>query len=383
MRQSDIEASIENIGENYNMKERTLYWYWISKCESIGIKTIHKLLATFGNIKGIYASKQSQLAILPYLKDNVKIYLTKKPHLEELEIELRELEQSGIHFVSKEEPEFPKKLLSIYDAPYFLYYRGKLPREDALSIAIIGARDCSIYGKELAKKFASELAEHGVQVLSGLARGVDGYAHHGTILGGGETFAVVGNGLDMVYPKENTNLFFSIEQQGGILSEYPIGSNALAYHFPMRNRLIAGLSDGIFVIEAREKSGTLITVDYGLEQGKDIFALPGRIVDDLSKGCNDLIRSGAKLVTKVEDILEEYQTRFLGITKVEKKQKDNLVLTEKEMCVYQMLTVEPTHVDDIVNQTKMPLGEVMEQIILLELKHAICSTSAMSYIRTI
>ncbi len=215
------------------------------------------------------------------------------------------LDQKGIFYRSYYETGFPKKLHQIADPPYGLYFMGELPKDSSKSVAVIGARACSGYGKEVARKVARELAEGGVEVISGMARGIDSICQQAVLDYGGSTFAVLGSGVDVCYPRELETLYQGMIQKGGILSSYPPNTAPLARNFPPRNRLISGLADVVLVIEAREQSGTLITVDYALEQGKEVFVIPGRITDDLSGGCNKLIAQGARIVCSIDEFIKE------------------------------------------------------------------------------
>lgn len=199
---------------------------------------------------------------------------------------------------------YPKRMSALRGMPKALYWRGSLPEEGKAAVAVIGARTCSPYGREMAQWFAGELAAAGVQIISGMARGVDGIAQRAALEHGGKSFAVLGCGTDICYPKENKELYERLLAEGGIVSEHPAGTPPLACHFPTRNRIISALSDLVLVIEAREKSGTLITVDFALEQGRDVYVLPGRIGDSLSGGCNRLLRQGAGAALEPSDILE-------------------------------------------------------------------------------
>ena len=359
-----------------------LLWYWISRKEEIGNKTIAALLRTFHTIEGVYKSKQEELVKLN-LKEDVIEYIRKKYSLDELENEYNNMKLRGIHFISIEEDEYPERLRKLYDAPWFLYYRGELPKDDLPSIAVIGARNCTAYGSDVAFYFSQELSKLGIQIISGLARGVDGMAHKGALSCGGKTYGVIGNGLDLCYPRENYGLYQEVNLHGGILSEYPLGSKALPYHFPLRNRIIAALSDGILVVEAREKSGTLITVDSGLEQGKDIFAVPGKLTDELSKGCNLLIQIGAKLVLSPEDILMELRNQYpslLGVNiKAEKIIKDNL--SEMEHKVYSLLSYQAIHIDELLEKTNLNQGQLLETLFELECKQYARMITGQQYIR--
>ncbi|MCM1096955.1 MAG: DNA-processing protein DprA [Ruminococcus flavefaciens] len=207
--------------------------------------------------------------------------------------------------VYREDPDYPGRLREIPDSPKILYYEGRLPEEDRVSVAIIGARECSEYGRYVAAGLGALMGKNGVQVISGMARGIDGIAQAAALEAGGSSFAVLGSGVDVCYPAQNRELYERLKQSGGILSEYPPGTPARAGNFPPRNRIVSGLADAVVVVEAREKSGTLITVDMALEQGKEVFAVPGRLTDGLSAGCNRLLKMGAGILAGEEEFLEE------------------------------------------------------------------------------
>lgn len=275
---------------------------------------------------------------------------------------------TGIYWVAKGTKEYPDKLNYIHGAPEGLHVRGKLPEEKPLTIAVVGARNCTEYGKEMAKHFARELAAAGVQIISGMARGVDSYAHWGALEAGGATYAVLGCGTDICYPPENKKLREKILERGGVISEYEDGTVPLPAYFPQRNRIISGLSDGVLVIEARRKSGSLITAALGLEQGKDVFALPGRSTDALSRGCNALIRQGAVLVESPEEILREYEIcGKYKFDKMEINKKNNIPLETKDKIVYSGLSLEPKHLNEIAKEAKMTVSETMQVLLNLEL----------------
>ena len=260
-----------------------------------------------------------------------------------------EVEAQGIGFVTMEDVNYPEKLRKTFSAPRYFYYKGSLPGERP-AVAIIGARKCSHYGSEIAWRIARELATQGIGVVSGLAYGVDKAAHDGALAGGGPTYAVLGCGPDVCYPRGHRDTYDRIiTTGGGIISEYPPGTQPLSWFFPQRNRIIAGLSDGILVTEARKKSGTLITVSFGLEYGRNIYAVPGRVDDVLSEGCNYLIKEGAKSTVSAADILEDINAVLPG-----KKSKNNVqkcrnyeflknILATNEKMVYASLRLKPKH----------------------------------------
>lgn len=206
--------------------------------------------------------------------------------------------------------EYPRRLLEIPQAPKQLYVRGKLPEEGVPSVAVIGARDCSYYGQEVAKRLGKLFGENGIQVISGMARGIDGIGQQAALQAGGSSFAVLGCGADICYPRQNQDLYDRLCKQGGVISEYEWGTPPRAGYFPPRNRIVSGLADAVIVVEARKKSGTLITVDMALEQGKEVYAVPGRLVDDLSSGCNYLIKNGAGILLDMEEFMEELWKQY-------------------------------------------------------------------------
>lgn len=214
-------------------------------------------------------------------------------------------ENKGIYTIEKGKKGYPGRLETLEGMPEKLYVIGGLPQDDRPSLAIVGARNCSAYGKNMAFEYARAMRQSGVQIVSGMARGIDSAAHAGALAGGGISYAVLGCGVDICYPSASRKIYEEMKLRGGILSEYEPGDAPLAWHFPMRNRLISGLADGVLVIEAKERSGSLITADLALEQGRTVFALPGRVGDLLSEGCNRLIYQGAVPAWKPEVILKE------------------------------------------------------------------------------
>ncbi len=368
------------------MLDREQYYYWLSNLPGIGIKKATSLLRFYKSPENIYRGTSDELMHVPLLSDkDIESILSNKN--KELSIKSYDiLKKKGIYFVSRDNPQYPSKLKNIFDSPIGLYVRGELPDEEKKSIAIVGARNCSNYGKEIANYLSRELSNHGIQVISGLARGIDTYAHIGAIGGIGRTYGVLGCGIDICYPADNIELYMKLQQCGGIISEYGIGVQAKPGLFPMRNRLISGMSDGILVVEAKEKSGSLITVDYGLEQGKDIYSIPGRVTDRSSSGCNNLIKMGAKLVTNVEDILEDMVANYKnicldnGCNNSLYFKKNNKNLEPKEKMVYDMLSLKPKHIDEIILETKLNIDEIMDILINMEFNNYVKSVGTQFYV---
>ncbi len=277
------------------------------------------------------------------------------------------------------EAEYPDRLKEIKSPPKVLYIKGKLPKEERLSIAIVGARECSPYGRGLAKEMGTELARAGVQIISGMARGIDGEAQKGALEAGGESYAVLGCGVDICYPREHRKLYEALQEKGGILSEQPPGTAPLPQYFPARNRIISGLADVVLVMEAKEKSGSLITADMALEQGKDVYALPGPVNSNLSRGCNRLIKQGAGIVISVEDFMEELHLSHAA--KLEKVAQNKILLESDENLVYTCLGLYPKSLETLARETALPISELMHITFRLELKGYIQEISKNYYVK--
>lgn len=284
--------------------EKQKYWIWLSLIKNLGCIRKKKLLEIYRNPEKIYHLSYQELMKVESIGEVLARAITDDKIKMQLPKHIEYMEKNGIEIVSILDEEYPKVLKEIYDPPISLYCKGDKTILGKKSIGIVGCRDASEYGKKAAKYFAYQLAKENVVIVSGLARGIDSYAHIGNICAQGKTIAVIGNGLDRIYPEENTMLAQRIVKEGGVIvSEYPLGTKPDKMNFPARNRIISGLSTGILVVEAKKKSGTLITVDFALEQGKDVFVVPGNIDSINSVGTNDLIKQGAKMVTHYSDII--------------------------------------------------------------------------------
>lgn len=269
---------------------------------------------------------------------------------------------------------FPERLREIPESPGCIYLKGRLPDPVEMTVGIIGARDGTEYGKMVARTLAKELSEYGISIISGMAYGIDTAAHEGALLGGGKTYAVLGCGVDICYPAINKKLYSKIQEEGGIISEYPEGSPPLPHHFVARNRLIAGLSDILIVVEAKERSGTFITVDRALEQGKQVFVVPGRITDPLSRGCNKLLMEGASLCLSKEDILSCFSIE----AGKDNEKKPNLKGEEKR--IYNALDLEGKHIDVLYKELEIPLQSLYSVLVKMEIE-GYCESFSSSYYR--
>lgn len=286
-------------------------------------------------------------------------------------------EQSRIQYIQQTEEDYPQKLRVLKGMPRGLYLLGKLPDPDRPAVAIVGARRSSDYGNETARMFARELTRAGVQIISGMAWGIDGMAHMGALEAGGDTYAVLGCGADVCYPKGHQALYEQIQRHGGILSEFPPGMPPKPGHFPARNRIISGLSDLVLVIEAKEKSGSLITADFALEQGKDVYAVPGRIQDELSRGCLDLLKQGAGLADSPGAILAA-----LGISEKMNEKDTKILLAKDENIVYSWIRLQPVSLDGLIRSTGLPVWRILPVLVSLELKGCIREVRKNEYVRT-
>lgn len=283
--------------------EEIKYWIWFSRIENLTPKLQLDLLQKFNTPQKLWNKKEEELIAQGISDKNVKRICEPK-YRKNLDKYLEYMQKNKIELINIYSKEYPSNLKQIYDPPAFLYIKGNKEILNKKSISIVGCRDCTAYGRNTAIKFAYNLSNNNINIVSGLAKGIDAYSHIGCLKGKAKTIAVVGCGLDRVYPEENRWIYNKIIASGGaIISEHIIGTKPLAQNFPRRNRIISALSEALIVIEAKEKSGTLITVDFALEQGKDIYVVPGNIDSPNSVGTNDLIKQGAKLLTKIEDIL--------------------------------------------------------------------------------
>ena len=287
--------------------ENKKYWVWLSLIPSLGSKRKQKLLKIYKNPEKIYNLSEKELTKVQGIGENLAKNIVDINIKVQVSKHLEYMQKNNIDIISIFDKEYPEILKQIYDFPISLYIKGNKEILNNNSIAIVGCRQASDYGKRVAKYFAYNLAKEGINIVSGLAVGIDSYSHIGAVCANGKTVAVLGNGLDRVYPIENEYLHNKIIETGGaIISEYPLGTKPEKMNFPARNRIISGLSKSVIVIEAKEKSGTLITVDFALEQGRDIFVVPGNIDTINSVGTNELIKQGASIATTYKDILESY-----------------------------------------------------------------------------
>lgn len=328
----------------------------------------------------LYYIEETQLQKYPFSEAEQKAIL-ESIRTWKLQEEYEKLEQKGIWFVTRIDSLYPKRLQYIQNPPYVLYVKGQLPKEEVKTVGIVGARNCSPYGETMARMFGEELSKAGVQIISGMARGVDSAGQKGALQVGGSSFAVLGCGADICYPREQIGLYMELQEEGGVLSELPLGTSPLPQHFPARNRIISGLSDVVLVMEAKEKSGSLITADMALEQGKDVYALPGPVNSHLSRGCNLLIKQGAGVLLSPKEFLDEMG--ILQQNKEENNQQKKLLLETTENMVYSCLDFSPKNLEELVKATNMPVVELLNVIMSLELQGFVREIAKNHYVKMI
>ena len=341
-------------------------WLALNFIPGIGPVLIRALLDRFGDPEHIFRASREELSSVEGIGQRLAGVIKETDVRGKVDRELRLIENFKVSLVTLGDASYPKHLRQIYDPPPILYVRGDLQPRDDLAISLVGSRIASNYGRIITERIAGDLARNGLTVVSGMARGIDSSAHRGALSVGGRTIAVLGCGVDIVYPPENRILFDEITAHGDVISEFPMSTPPEAANFPRRNRIISGLSLGVVVVQASSRSGSLITARYALEQNRDVFAVPGNVNIAASLGTNRLIKQGAKLVESAEDILEEFLPRLLHR---ELKVEDRyLPLEEDEERVFQLLEEEPMHIDSIIARTEMSASRVSIILLQLELK---------------
>lgn len=341
---------------------------WLNSIRSVGNKTIDKLEKYYGEIHLLWEASNNEIRGLDFLNDKIKADIIKNKNIEYYSKQREKIQQQGLMVITVYDENYPEGLRTIYNRPKVLYVKGEIKEEDKLSISIVGSRKATAYGRWAAEKFAEELAKMGITIVSGMARGVDTLAHLGALQAKGRTLAILGSGADVIYPKSNRQLYNNICSNGAVISEFPPGTEPLQFHFPLRNRIISGLGLGVVVIEASEKSGSLITAQHAMEQGKDIFALPGNINSIYSKGTNLLIKDGAKILTDIDDILEEIDVLRDKCSYYSKKTINFENFSHDEERIVKSILEKPLHLDMISYNCDMSISKVTSVLTILEMK---------------
>ena len=365
------------------------YYLWLNALREIGINKKMELIRKFGDPQQVYINLDKEMT-----RELVEEGFLKENAAKEIDTARRDdwfknyenvLEAEEIKYITPLDEEYPERLLMLYDAPLVLFYKGDISLlKDAYTVGVIGSRRPTGYGRIIAKGLVGKMAERGITVISGMAAGIDSVAHKATLDAAGRTIAVLGSGVNHCYPRENFPLYENIIECGLVISEFGPEVPPLGINFPLRNRIISGLSEGVLVIEAALRSGTLITVDAALEQGRLVYAVPGRVGDPLSEGTNNLIRNGAILVTKAEDIVEDLigHTEESFVNQGKKNVNDTSdPMTDKEKKIYDCLSLMPVYIDDLIRKTGETVTVVISNLYSMEKKGYITQETTGYYAR--
>ncbi len=357
--------------------ESLAYWIGFNRVRGIGPARLRALLDRFGDIEAAWRAPAEALREVGLDRRSISNLSEARAGLD-LAAELERTRRAGVDILTWDDPRYPQRLMTIHDPPPVLYLRGELSPADDWAVAVVGTRGASTYGREAARVISSDLARAGVTIVSGLARGIDAQAHQATLDCGGRTLAVMGSGLDVIYPWEHKKLAAAIAERGALISEYGLGVQPEAGNFPARNRIISGLSLGVIVVEAGDQSGALITAGFAADQGRDVFAVPGNIFQKNSRGANRLIRDGAQPVLSAADVLDA-----LNLTAVTEHVQAQMLFPADatEALLLEGLSEEPTHIDEVGRISGLPIATVSSTLALMELKGLVRQVGGMNYVR--
>ena len=353
------------------------YWIAFSRVPTVGAVRTGLLEERFGSLRGAWEASTGELGASG-LTPAVVSAIEQVRRVVEPERELEQVRNANVTVLTWHDSDYPRLFRTIDDPPPILYVKGALEPDDEVRVTVVGTRSPTMYGREVTRQLAGDLAKSGVAVVSGLARGIDGIAHDAALKAGGRTLAIIGSGLDIVYPPEHRSLLERILDNGAVLSEYPLGTKPQARHFPRRNRLLSGLSAATLVMEGSLKSGARLTVHYALEQNREVLCVPGSIHSPASQLTNWLIQQGAKLVMRVEDVLEEVH---VGGAPRQEPLPGIAPDTEEEARLLEALTHEPQHVDELSRSTGIPITQASGTLAVMEIKGSVLQVGRMNYIR--
>jgi len=341
----------------------------------VGVVLTRNLLSEFDKAEEIFKASKKKLIQIDGINEKTAESIKKFDDWELADQELLKIEKWGISLLTLNDPDYPKALFQTYNPPLLLYVKGEIIERDEISMAIVGSRLPDRYGRTVAQTLSGELASLGITIVSGLARGIDSFAHEAAIKAGGRTIGILGCGLDQIYPPENKKLYTEVSQNGAVISEFNLGTPPIAQNFPRRNRIISGLSLGVVVVQASEKSGSLISASFALDQNKEVFAVPGHIDHKLSRGTHWLIKRGAKLVETVDDIINEIDSlRSLqgkDLFEEDRRGKILATLTKSQKEVFSVLSSDPVHIDEINKLTGIEPSSLLSTLLTLELNDVV------------
>jgi DNA processing protein len=357
----------------------TKYWIGFTLIPGIGRVRFSKLEQHFGKLERAWQASATELETAGLDSRSIEAVVSNRPKIS-LDAEMEKLERYKVTVLTYKDEAYPFRLKEIYEPPPVIYVRGSLTPEDDWCLAVVGTRRPTYYGREVSEQIAGDLARNRITIVSGLAKGIDVTAHRAALDSGGRSIAVFGCGLDIVYPREHVKLARQIMENGALISEFPLGTTPRRENFPLRNRIMSGLSLGVLVVEAGEVSGALITAGHALEQNREVFAVPGSVLSAVSRGTNRLIQEGAKLVSGANDILEELNLT-MAVQQIEVKEL--VPATETESTILQILrnlSPEPTHIDEVGHQSRLPIATVSSALSMMELKGMVKQVGGMNYI---
>jgi len=357
----------------------TKYWVGFTLIPGIGRARFSRLEQHFGEMERAWQASATELEMAGLDNRSIEAIMAIRPKIA-LDTEMEKLERYKVTVLTWKDEAYPSRLKEIYDPPPVLYVRGKLAPEDDWCLAVVGTRRPTYYGREVTEQIVGDLSRNRITIVSGLAKGIDATAHRAALDSGGRSIAVFGCGLDIVYPRDHAKLAREVMEHGALVSEYPLGTPPRRENFPLRNRIMSGLSLGTLVVEAGEGSGALITAGLALEQNREVFAVPGSVLSAVSRGTNRLIQEGAKLVRGANDILEELNLT-MAVQHVEVKEIVPATETESRILqILQNLSPEPTHIDEVGRQSRLPIAIVSSTLAMMELKGVVKQVGGMNYI---
>lgn len=357
----------------------------LSLVDGVGPRTRQSLLVRFGSPQAVFDASQAELLEVEGVGPRIGAAILAAKHGRQAEAELARCRELGIALVLADDPPYPPSLTRICDPPGVLFCRGTIEKRDELAVAIVGSRRCTVYGRQQAEKLGGALARAGLTIVSGLARGIDAAAHRGALEAGGRTIAVLGTGLAKIYPPEHAELAARVARQGAVVAEVPLDTAPLPGLFPQRNRIISGMSLGVVVIEASRSSGAMHTVRHALEQGREVFAVPGRIDSLASEGCHDMIRDGAALVRHVDDVLEGLGPLVAPVRSSDGQTVQTareLLLDDQERRILNLVTLDPIHVDQILGQAGIEPSRALATLTVLEMRRLVRRLPGSQFCRT-
>lgn len=361
--------------------EEKYFWLALNMVSGVGRKLYHRLISHFHSPQNVFQASSFELQRVEGVGENLAKAIKTFEVDKAIQQEKKLIELNGVSVLTYLDVNYPVNLKKIFDPPPVLYFKGSIQKSDLIAVAVVGSRTPTRYGKYVTEKISTELAQRGITIVSGMASGIDSIAHRSAISVKGRTIAVFGCGVNMTYPAENRDLKANIQENGAIISEFPMSTKPARTNFPMRNRIISGLSLGTIIIEAAEKSGSLITSEFALEQGKDVFAVPGNINSPKSKGTNRLIKMGAKLIESADDVIEEFPHEMqMFLQKDVIRKTEAIDLSDDEKKIYSLISEEESHIDTLIQESQLPSHKVSALLVQLELKGIIKQYSGKMFV---